>query len=524
MRLLTCTAAAVTAIAAGIAHADLDPVGRHPRTTVDLRTVGGASAFDAKWRATDVYLVPTGAGASSGSFDLHPRIGTPDFDAAPWSPIEPDKLEVRRGGGKVSFQWYRLGLTVPDVIEGVRSEGATLVLELRVDDYAEVWVDGALPYRFAQSGGSVIAGWNAPNRVTLTSDAKPGETFDVAIFAANGPISEVPDNQIWIREARLEVYANPRAVEPETVSGEIVRFDPRLDAIIAPGTAVERIATGFAFTEGPVWDRERGALLFSDPNENTIYQWSPSAGVREFMRPSGYSGADIREYHQPGSNGLTFDLEHRLTIDQHGNRRVIRVESDGTRTVLADRFEGQRLNSPNDLVYRSDGALYFTDPPFGLPKVYDDPRKETPFSGVYRLDDHGLHLLVRDLKGPNGLAFNNKETHLYVGDWDENHKVVTRYPVLADGLLGPGEVFADLTREPGDEAIDGVKVDSRGNVYVCGPGGLWIFAPDGARLGMLRNVEPPHNIAFGDPDGRTLYMTCHTGVYRVRLGVAGPMP
>ncbi len=507
-----------------IARADIAPLARHPRAIVDLKTGDGAMSLHASWSATDVHLVPMSPGAPAGSFDLHPRVAAPDFDSAPWTPMAPEALETRRGEGGVSFQWYRLRLETPERINGNAVDGATLVLSLRVDDYAEVWVNGVLPYRFAQSGGAVIAGWNAPNRVTLTSNARPGEKFDIAIFAANGPVSEVPANKIWIRDASLEVYANPRAVTPESVSAEIVRFDPRLDELLSPGAPVERIATGFAFTEGPVWDSARGVLLFSDPNENAIYEWSPSAGVRAVLMLSGYDGADIGEYRQPGSNGLTFDSEHRLTINQHGHRRVVRMERDGLFTTLADRFHGMRLNSPNDLVYRSDGALYFTDPPFGLPDTYSDRRKETPFSGVYRLDDRGLRLLSTDMRGPNGLAFNNKETHLYVGDWDEAHKVVLRYPVLHDGSLGTGEVFADLTQEAGDEAIDGIKVDSRGNVYVCGPGGLWIFAPDGSRLGLIRNVESPHNIAFGGPDGTTLFMACHSGVYRVGLRVAGSVP
>jgi len=520
MRLARTAAIVGCAVAATAAPAITDPLPL-PRTTVDLRTPVGAASVSAEWRTTDVELTPH---AGAPGFDLRPSIGTPEFDAAAWTRIEPNQLEVRRGGAGVSFQWYRLGITIPDLLEGLPVEGSTIVLDLRVDDYAEVWVDGALPYHLGQTGGAVIAGWNASNRVTLTGDARPGQRFDVAIFAANGPISEEPTNQIWVRGATLEFHANPRAVTPEPVAAEILRFDPRLDAILPPGGVVERVATGFVFTEGPVWDRERAVLLFSDPNENTIYEWSPSAGVRVVLSPSGYDGADVSEYGQPGSNGLTFDARRRLTINQHGLRRVVRLEADGSQTVLADRLGGMRLNSPNDLVYRSDGALYFTDPPFGLPMAYADPRRDMDFCGIYRLDARGLHLLNAQLKGPNGLAFNHKETHLYVGDWDESHKAVVRYPVLHDGSLGEGETFADLTGESGDEAIDGVKVDSRGNVYVCGPGGLWIFADDGTRLGMLRNVETPHNIAFGDPDGRTLYMTCHTGVYRLRLGVAGPMP
>ena len=519
---------------AGAASAQIAPYDERPRAVVDLKTLDGAASVSAVWRAADVDIIdathnrpgPDGrsTGAPGPTHDFTPHAQGPGFDDSAWTVIPADQLEARRGGGRLSFEWYRLALTVPESIGDVPVAGSELVLNLRVDDYAEVWVDGTLSYRFAQSGGGAIAGWNAPNRVVLSTDATPGQRITVAVFAANGPISESPANYIWIRDARLEVFARPHAIEPAPVSAEIVRFDPRLDAIIAPSTTVERIATGFQFTEGPVWDRARSRLLFSDPNANTIYAWSEQTGVSVFRERSGYDGADVLEYRQPGSNGLTFDNQGRLTIDQHGHRRVVRLEPDGSLTTLADRYHGARLNSPNDVVYRSDGALYFTDPAFGLPMVYDDPRKESPIQGVYMLRDGRLSLLVDDLKGPNGIAFNHKETHLYVGNWDEARKAVMRYPVLHDGTLGPGSVFADLTHEQGSEAIDGVKVDSAGNVLVCGPGGLWIFADDGTRLGFLRNVEPPHNIAFGGADGRTLYMTCHTGLYRLRLSAAGPVP
>lgn len=519
---------------AGTAIAQVAPFDPHPRAVLDLKSPDGAGVVDATWRVADVSIVGAthnrpgvdgrATGAPGPTHEIAPHAQSPDFDDSAWTLVPPDELETRRGGGRLSFEWYRLHLTVPERIGGVETLGGEIVLNLRVDDYAEVWVDGALSYRFAQAGGGVIGGWNAPNRVTLTTSATPGDEFTVAIFAINGPISESPGNYIWIRDARLELFAHPHAVAPEAVSAEIIRFDPALDAVVPVGTAVERVATGFQFTEGPVWDRASNRLLLSDPNANTIYAWSEQSGVGVFRERSGYDGADVLEYHQPGSNGLTFDAQGRLTIDQHGRRRVVRLEPDGSETVLADRYRGDRLNSPNDLVYRSDGALYFTDPAFGLPMVYDDPRKETPFQGVYMLRDGRLTLLTQELLGPNGLAFNHKETHLYVGNWDEARKVVMRYPIEADGTLGPGVVFADLTGEPGDEAIDGVKVDSRGNVYVCGPGGLWIFGDDGTRLGLVRNVESPHNIAFGGADGRTLYMTCHTGVYRMRVGAAGPLP
>jgi gluconolactonase len=172
-------------------------------------------------------------------------------------------------------------------------------------------------------------------------------------------------------------------------------------------------------------------------------------------------------------------------------------------------------------VYRSDGSLYFTDPPFGLPKFFDDPRKETSWSGVYRWADGRVELLATDLNGPNGIAFSPDERYLYVGNWDDAKKIVMRYPVRPDGTLAPGTVFFDMTGAAGDDAIDGIKVDRQGNVYVSGPGGLWILSPAGTHLGTIVGPEHPHNFNWGDADGRTLYMTAQSGLYRLRLNVAG---
>jgi gluconolactonase len=282
------------------------------------------------------------------------------------------------------------------------------------------------------------------------------------------------------------------------------------------GTA-ERVATGFEFTEGPVWSAVEGALLFSSPNTNVIYRWSPLGRVDVFRSKSGYTGTDIGRFHQPGSNGLTFDPDGRLTICQHGNRRVIRVEPHGNITVLADSYDGRRLNSPNDLVYRSDGTLFFTDPPFGLPEVFDDPKKELPFSGVFANRDGETTLVTAELTGPNGLAFSPDERFLYVGDWDLQHKAVMRYRLDEHDRAVSSEVLFDMTDAPGDDAIDGLKVDPEGNLYVCGPGGIWLLSPDGVHLGTIRLPEAPHNLAWGDSDGRTLYVTALTSVYRIRL-------
>jgi gluconolactonase len=328
---------------------------------------------------------------------------------------------------------------------------------------------------------------------------------------------------VWVRSATLDFYAKGRLGWKSETRAEVKRVDPALDAIVPQGLSIEKLADGFIFTEGPVWVPD-GYLLFSDPNANTIYRWTPDGQVSVFRTKSGYAGVDVAEYGQPGSNGITLDAEGRVTIDEHGNRRVVRIEKNGAVTVLADRFQGKRLNSPNDLVYRSDGALFFTDPPFGLPKAFQDPRKELPFSGVYSLKDGNLRLVARDLEGPNGIAFSPDERYLYVANWDEKKKVVMRYRANADATLDEGAVFFDMTSAPGEDALDGVKVDVRGNLYVSGPGGLWILSPEGKHLGTIVGPEHPHNLAWGDADGRTLYLTAQTGLYRIRLNVPGVRP
>jgi gluconolactonase len=333
-----------------------------------------------------------------------------------------------------------------------------------------------------------------------------------------------------MRYARLEFYrgaVGPVAITPSEVNVEVLRKDPRIDEIVGPNPKIFKLADGFKFTEGPVWVADGGYLLFSDPNSNIIYKYTPdgaNAGRLEILRRnSGYSGADVAEYGQPGSNGLALDREGRLTINEHGNRRVSRIEKDGTITVLAGSIEGKRLNSPNDLVYRSDGTLFFTDPPFGLPKFFDDPRKELPFSGVYSIRKGKLQLLTKELTGPNGIAFSPDEKYLYVGNWDEKKKIVMRYEVNADGALGKGAIFFDMTNAEGEDAIDGIKVDRKGNLYVSGPGGLWVISAEGRHIGTIIAPRHVHNMAWGD-DGRTLYLCARSGLYRMRLMIAGDLP
>jgi gluconolactonase len=298
-----------------------------------------------------------------------------------------------------------------------------------------------------------------------------------------------------------------------------------VDAIVPANPKIFKLAEGFQFTEGPIWIPEgQGYLLFSDPNANRIYRYTSDGQLSVFREQSGYAGADVAEYRQPGSNGLTLDREGRLTINEHGNRRVSRLEKTGAVTVLADRYEGKRLNSPNDLVYRSDGTLFFTDPPFGLPRFSEDPRKELPYSGVYALSQGKLRLLTTELTGPNGIALSPDERYLYVGNWDEKKKVVMRYEVRPDGTVANGMVFFDMTGAPGEEAIDGVKLDQQGNMYVAGPGGLWVLSPAGKHLGTIFAPKHIHNMAWGDADGKTLYLCAQSGLYRMPLRIAGIRP
>jgi len=317
----------------------------------------------------------------------------------------------------------------------------------------------------------------------------------------------------------------PVAVVPHEVNVHVERDTPEIDQIVPANAKLFKLAEGFEFTEGPIWLRDKNALLFSDPNHNTIYQYSEDGQLTVFREHSGYDAADIAEYLQPGSNGLTLDRQGRLTIDEQGRHRVSRLERDGTLTVLANSYEGKRLNSPNDLVYRSDGTLYFTDPPFGLPKFFDDPRKELPFSGVFSWKDGQLHLVSRELKGPNGIVFSPDEKYLYVDNWDPAAKTVTRYPVRRDGSLGPGEIFIDLTAQiPGEEALDGMKMDVQGHLYVSAPGGVWIFDAQGRHLGTITAPHPVHNFAWGGRDGRTLYLCARTALYRIDLLQEGIRP
>ncbi|HSJ96268.1 MAG TPA: SMP-30/gluconolactonase/LRE family protein [Myxococcota bacterium] len=501
---------------------------------MDLRTREGVGLVGGQWQYQDVAIDAVAhrepgpdrkaSGAENRTHDVVPNAGSLDAAAAGWRPIAPESLEDRRGHGRLSFAWYRIALAIPPRVGGFDPTGATAVFEITVDDYAEVWVDGRLPQVIGQVGGALAAGWNAPNRVVLTRDARPGQRFDVAVFAANAPLSAPPVNFVWVRSATLDLWAPGRFRPGQRVPVEVERRDPRLDALVPRDAVLERVAGGFEFVEGPVWSPP-GFLLFSDPNRNVIYRWDPDAGTSIYRTKSGYSGLDVGRYGQPGSNGLAFDPEGRLTIAEHGNRRVTRLEPNGTLTVLADRLEDRRLNSPNDLVHRSDGTLWISDPPFGLPGFHDDPAKELPDAPVLCRDAEGaLHAVARDLRGPNGLAFSPDERFLYVTNWDPARRVVMRYPTGPGCTLGAGAVFFDMEDAPEPEALDGIEADELGNLYVSGPGGTWVLSPEGVHLGTIRGPELAANYAWGDADGRTLYIAARTSLYRMRMAVGGRRP
>lgn len=512
-----------------------------PAASIDLMSNEGVALVHGAWRYRDVDLVkvpfrapgvdgqPTGSAVST--WDIEPHAGVRDYDDRDWPVIEATSLQQHRGSGRLSFAWYRIEITVPARVDGFATRGANVDFETSIDDYAEVWVDGELPRAFAQSGGSVIKGWNAVNRLTVARNVQPGQKIQIAVFGINGPLSDPPTNYIWMRLAKLSFNqpngetAGPIAVEPQEVNVQVKRLDASVDQIVPPNAKLYKLAEGFQFTEGPIWMRKTGHLLFSDPNANRIYSYDPKrAALSVYRDHSGYEGSDIADYGQPGSNGLTVDSQGRLTINQHGNRRVVRVEADGSLKVLAAKYHDKRLNSPNDLVYKSDGSLFFTDPPFGLPKFFNDPRKELGFSGVFRAKDGKVTLVSDELDGPNGLAFSPAEDYLYVDNWSAHRKVILRFPVGRDGSIGKSELFVDMTTElPGDEALDGMKIDTQGNLYVTAPDGVRLYSRAGTHLGTIVVPRTVHNLAWGG-DGHTLYLCASDRLYRIDVLVPGKLP
>ena len=301
-----------------------------------------------------------------------------------------------------------------------------------------------------------------------------------------------------------------RDILPESVFGKRRRgrLEAKVEAfdrLFPQGAQIERVATGFQFTEGPLWCDEGRHLLFSDIPANRILQMTPEGRVSTFRHPSGHA------------NGLTHDREGRLIACEHSNRRVSRTETDGTVTVIAEHFDGRKLNSPNDVVVRRDGSVYFTDPPYGI----QPHLQEQPVQGVYRLppDREHLALVAADFEGPNGLAFSPDEARLYIGD-SSSRRHVRVFDVQADGNLANGRLFHDM-RVKQRGSPDGMKVDTCGRLYCTGARGVWVFDVDGVHMGTICTPEKPSNCAWGDEDRQTLYITAPTSVYRVRVNTPG---
>lgn len=314
----------------------------------------------------------------------------------------------------------------------------------------------------------------------------------------------------------------PVAVFAADFSPKIERLDPALDALLAPDVAIEKLAEGFNWSEGPTWFQN--SVVFSDVPENIIYQWKPGAtSATVFMKPSGMLTPQAG-FQEQGSNGLGVDAQGRLLICQHGERRIARVEKDGAQTALVDRFEGKRFNSPNDLALRKNGEIYFTDPPYGLEGLNKSPLKQLDFNGVYRLTPDGkVSAIIKDLTFPNGIGFSPDEKTLYVAISDPAAPRVMAYDVQADGSVANGRVFFDaksLVAPDRKGMPDGLKVDTQGNVWATGPGGVLVIAPSGKLLGSILTGQATGNCAWGD-DGGTLYITADMFLYRVKTKAKG---
>lgn len=305
--------------------------------------------------------------------------------------------------------------------------------------------------------------------------------------------------------------------------GEVIRDDAAIDSLIAKETSIQVLSSGFEWSEGPVWvpaqGNEPGYLLFSDIPRNSIMKWVEGKGVSLFLKPAGYTG-QVEYGNEPGSNGLLLDTQGQLVACEHGDRRVSVLTNGGGKRTLVDNYEGKRLNSPNDATFKSNGDLYFTDPPYGLPKQYDDSRRELDFCGVYRLSKDGkLTLLTKEMTRPNGIAFSPDEKTLYVAQSDPDAAIWKSFPVKADGTLGEGKLFYDATENfkkglPG--LPDGMDVDSKGNIFATGPGGVYVFNPSGKLLGRISTGEKTANCKFGGPNGDQLYMTADMYICRIQ--------
>ena len=308
--------------------------------------------------------------------------------------------------------------------------------------------------------------------------------------------------------------------------GKVIRIDPSMDKLISSDARIEVLSSGYQWTEGPVWIKNGGYLLFSDVPANTIYRWKEGdKSASSFLKPSGYTGMG-RYSNEPGSNGLIINQKGELVACEHGDRRITAMPLTlGGKLSLADNFQGKRFNSPNDIVQHSSGAYYFTDPPYGLDKHENDPTRESDIFGVYRIGTDGkVSIATAELQRPNGLAFSPDEKILYVAQSDPDRAIIMAYSVQSDGSLGKGKVFYDATPVVKEGKLkglpDGLKLDKKGNLFATGPGGILIISPEAKLLGRIDMNEPTANCAWGD-DGSTLYITANMHLCRIKTLTVG---
>jgi gluconolactonase len=371
-----------------------------------------------------------------------------------------------------------------------------------------------------------------------SADAPTVAATQPAAHPATAPVADGRPRSAWPHGGAMANVTNPPFIAANACGflGSIERLDPKLDSLIPADAIVQKLVEGLDWAEGPVWSKEKNLLFFSDVPQNVVYQWDEKTGVCEYLRPSGYTGV-LPRGEEPGSNGLTIDSLGRLVLCQHGDRCVSRLQAiqpainkaepmHPVFVPLADRYQGKRLNSPNDLCFDSRGNLLFTDPPYGLlTKDEKDPAKEIPFQGVYRLSNKGeLTLLTKEMTRPNGLALSPDERTLYVANSDPKQAVIMAFPLKDDGTVGAGRVFFDanvMLKDKANKGLpDGLKVDRQGNLWATGPGGVFIIAADGKHLGTLRTGEKTANVAWGD-DGSTLYICADSYIARLRTTAKG---
>jgi gluconolactonase len=317
-----------------------------------------------------------------------------------------------------------------------------------------------------------------------------------------------------------------RADEKKTI-GSIDRKDPKFDELIPKDAQIELLAAGYKWTEGCVWNKKGGFLLYSDIPNNRVVKWSAKDGTSDFLKPAGYTGAEKFTGEEPGSNGLAFDKDGALWLCQHGDRRIAKLGADGKFVTVVDKYMGKRLNSPNDLVFAKNGDLYFTDPPYGLPGQMKDPKKELDFQGVYRINAKGeLTLLTKEMTRPNGIGLSPDERTLYVANSDPDKAIVRAFPIKDDGTLGEGKTVFDATKDvaasPNKGLPDGLKVDAKGNIFATAVNGVYVVGPgpDFTFLGRIVTNDKTANVGWGD-DGTVLYLCTNDKLTRVKTTTKG---